>query len=101
MPPVRNPSPKQRFHESNDNLAKHHKLVDAPEYQRGIDYALLQFQADLAVRCGDASNAHIMGIKLSGVLEFLEVLKRLADPPYVPPEPRHRDHLPEFTKGTN
>jgi hypothetical protein len=98
--PTSNPSPKSRFLESNDNISKHKRMIESNEYQRGLDFSMLQYQADLALRCSDPNNAHVMGIKLSGVLEFLDVMKRLADSPQEWKSPTFKDHLPEFnTRG--
>lgn len=89
-------SPKSRFQQSQDNLKKHHALVDSNDYARGVDFALLEYQSQLALKCSNDAAAHGMGVKITGVLEYLEVFKRLADVNVVPTHTRIQDHLPEM-----
>lgn len=92
--PSVNPTPKARFQESNDNIAKHHKLVDSTEYQRAIDFSLLEYQKNLSMNASDPNAAMTMGVKISGVLEFLTVMKQLGDPPQVYDRRPPKDNLP-------
>jgi hypothetical protein len=95
-PPTKNPTPKARFQESQDNVTRHLKMVDSSEFQRGIDFALLEYQKILALQCTGANEAMSIGVKLCGTLEFIGVLKQLADPPVAQTTPRFQDHLPEM-----
>lgn len=67
--------------QSTTFLKAHHDLVDSESFGRGIDFALLQYQSQLNSRTVDAITASAAGFKLQGVLEFIAVLRNLADKP--------------------
>lgn len=74
-----NPSPKTRFHLSADNLKKHRDLVDSNEFQRGADFALLQYQAQLSLQPVEMAGAAANHFKMTGALEFLQAFRLLAE----------------------
>lgn len=88
QPPNLNPSPKTRFRESGDNISKHKALLEMREFDRAIDYAFMQYQADLAARCADANGAMAMGLKLCGAHEFVQTLRTLTEVAKVLPVPQ-------------
>lgn len=99
-----NPTPKQRFMSVANNIKKHHALVDSKEFELSVDFARLQYQADLADRCSNDQAVHWMGMKMLAVEEFLQVFRHLGDVVTIAQAPPARDHLPEFkdlttTKG--
>jgi hypothetical protein len=76
---MKNPTPKQRFQESNDNISKHLKLVDSHEYQRAIDFAMLEYVDSTLSSIRDQGTAMIAGIKLLGAHEFLREFRDLSE----------------------
>lgn len=81
--PVVNPSPKARFQESTDNVSRHRTLVDSKEFQRAIDFALLQFGLALATQPLSQEEFQIgaAGLKLRGVHDFISILRNLSETP--------------------
>lgn len=83
-----NPTPKFRFRESGDNISKHRALLEQREFDRAIDFALLQYQLEAASQVKDANGACALGYKILGVQEFVQTLKTLSEispmPPRVP-----------------
>lgn len=79
--PVTLLTPTQRFQMSSDNISKHRKLVDAPEFDRAIDFAVNQYSIQLSTNLTDTTSGMIAGFKLAGAQEFIAILKRLAEPP--------------------
>lgn len=81
-----NPRPKVRFQWSQDNVSKHRHLMESTDLQRGLDFALLEYQGQIANETTtDQGAAFAAAFKLKGALEFLNVLKYLAEPPIVLP----------------
>jgi hypothetical protein len=78
-PPSLNPSPKQRFRESADNISRHKSMLETREFERGIDFALMEYQAQLAIRVTDQYTAMSAGLKMQGALEFIQTLKTLTE----------------------
>jgi len=81
VPPVRpviNPSPKSRFMESADNISKHRAMVDRGEFQRALDYAMMQYVARISVNTETGTSASNM-FKICGAQEFAQELRLLAD----------------------
>ncbi len=78
-----NPSPKSRFQESKDNVQKHRDMLQTREFERAIDYALAEYQRIMAQGPMDSSpNLALAGhYKQMGAVEFVHVLKTLAEPP--------------------
>jgi hypothetical protein len=87
---VVNPLPKARFQTSPDNITKHRDLVDRNEFQRGCDFALLEYQAEL---CDKENNPTVVGLKIAGAQEFLKVFRLLSEKAQLKPIPRPNDNL--------
>lgn len=83
-PPVFNPSPKNRFRESGDNISKHRALLEMREFDRALDFAQLQYTLQASSRVTDANGALALGYKLLGVQEFISTLKTLSEQQIVP-----------------
>lgn len=79
-----NASPKTRFQESGQNLSKHRSLVESTEFQKALDVAMLQYNAELASKCTDANAAMRLGLCILGAQEFVAVLKNLGVTPVAP-----------------
>lgn len=79
-----NPSPKTRFQQSGNNVSEHRKLIDLPAFQRGVDMALLQYQATVAEQVRDGNSAASAGLRLLGVHEFLTTFRLLSEPAEIP-----------------
>lgn len=88
---IENPSPKQRFRESNENIARHRALVDSREFQRACDFALLEFQNKL---CHKETNPSVLGLKLVGAQEFLTCFRLISEAEIIRSIPRVDDNLP-------
>jgi hypothetical protein len=82
-----NPSPKARFHESKDNISKHRDLIASREFERAIDFALLEYQRYMAQGPMDSNvNQALAGhYKQMGAVEFVHILKTLAEEAPIPP----------------
>lgn len=78
---ISNAMPKARFAESGDNLRKHRDLVDSKEFQRGTDFAILEYATHLASSVSDANSALRAGFALAGAIDYVLTLKTLADVP--------------------
>jgi hypothetical protein len=82
-------TPKERFQFNAANIESHRRLVQTMEFQNILDYALLHYGHNL-VRSSDQSAA--THFKHVGAIEFVEVLKRLAEPSATA-KPTTRDNL--------
>lgn len=85
-------SPRSRFQSSGDNVKKHRDMIDLPEFQRGIDFALLEYQRSMAINMNPQSTTFTseniaMAQRLAGAQEFIHVLRELAEPAKVAPAP--------------
>lgn len=80
-------TPVQRFQTSPDNLSKHRKLVDSPEFQRALDFAMLDWSMEIAATVSDANSALRAGFALAGAVQFMDRLKTLAETPKPPSPP--------------
>lgn len=76
-----NPSPKARFLASKPYIEAHRALIDRPETQRALDYAMLEYQRVLCEQRGDGSVAAANFFKIAGASEFLHVFKNLSEVP--------------------
>lgn len=80
--PNLNPAPKFRFQESADNITKHRSMVEDRTFQRAIDFALMQYQLQVAREVLDNPQlASVAGYKNAGAVEFVNVLKNLSETP--------------------
>lgn len=74
--PIPNLTPKARFQLSGDSISKHRQMVDSREFERGLDFALLQYQADCCLR---ENNPTVLGLKIVGAQEFAKTLRLLSE----------------------
>lgn len=82
--PNLNPSPKERFLESRQNISDHRAMVETRTFQRAIDYSLLQYQIKLTEEI--SANPQMAGgqaWKLAGVTEFVAMLKTFSETPTI------------------
>lgn len=87
--PNLNPTPKHRFRESGDNISKHRALLEQREFDRAIDFTMLEYQLQASARVQDANGALALGYKILGIQEFVSMLKTLSE--IAPPPPRTAD----------
>lgn len=94
-----NPSPKERFHQSENNVKEHHDLLQSRVFQRAEEFALAHYQRIISRQLGESKNQQVDGMvngwKLVGVHEFLSELHNLAEKPTVTQSPglaRTLDH---------
>lgn len=94
LTPVKNPTPRNQFRESADNISKHRKLVDSPEFVRAVHFALLEYQAMMASQTKDGNSAVACGFRNQGAIEFVGVLRTLAESesPFPPIVDRNLNH---------
>lgn len=88
-----NPTPKVRYIADVQNVKAHRQMVDGDTFTHAIDVALLQYQAELHPRAVDFNNAAANSFRLAGALEFVHVLRTLADSIQVAPKTVDRDNL--------
>lgn len=93
--PITNKTPKVRFMETAANIHKHRALVDSEDFQRGVDFALLQYQLDLANQISDGNSAVGVGLRIKGAQEFLFTLRNLSEMPKIAGPVRVLDNLTE------
>lgn len=78
-----NPTPKKRFLDIKDADKAHHAILENPYFQRGEDYALLEYERKLAKHLGASTNPQVDGMivawKLTGAREFLSEFHTLAE----------------------
>jgi hypothetical protein len=79
--PTPNAAPKTRFMEVESNVSKHRDMLALREFERGTDFAMLQYQARLTSQASTADAGMINGLKLQGAAEYLLELKMLAEAP--------------------
>ena len=84
--PNANLSPRTRFQQSPDNIRKHRDMIEAHEFQRGTDFAMLDTAAFLASTIKDDESAKAAGHALRGAHEFLYRFKLLAEVPKAQPK---------------
>lgn len=87
---IDNPRPKARFQLSNENVAKHRDMVDNRAFERGADFAMLEYQAELAQK---ENNPTVLGLKLVGAQEFLQTFRLLSETAKLTPPIRANDNL--------
>lgn len=88
-----NPLPKTRYQSNATVIREHREMVDSMVFQRAVDMALLQYQAELCGRNGDMSAAAGSHFKATGALEFLHILKTLSESAPAVPRTVDRDNL--------
>lgn len=77
---IPNPTPKQKIQSDPEFIKSHRALLEIGQLELSLDRALLQMQRNLKDQMGpdEARAAHYM---MSGAIEFLDVFKKLAEPP--------------------
>lgn len=90
-----NPSPRARFQSVQGNITAHKALLENPYFDRGCDFAMLEYQRLLAEQVKDPNTAMSAGAKLQGALEFLQTLKTLAEAAPVMLARKDLDNLPD------
>lgn len=77
-----NPTPKAEFMENSKFVSMHREMMQQPMLGVSIQYALLQYQRDMAnVRALDGNAAAQSFFKLQGAIEFIDTLRKLAETP--------------------
>jgi len=84
--PITNPSPRIRFQESGDNISKHRDLVDNAAFQRGCDFAMLEYAKTMALESVDGNTAVATAMRLRGAHEFLQIFRNLSEKSQPPKE---------------
>jgi hypothetical protein len=75
-----NPGPKSRFLAYQPFVDAHLKLISLAEYQRAVDYALLQMLSDLTGGHTDGNTAAARYYELSGAVAFMNRMRNLGFP---------------------
>ena len=80
---------------SDQNVSKHRALVDSREFERGVDFALLEYQTQLMGGVTDGNHAAAVALKLRGVHEFLQIFRMLSEQVRIPRNLPPMDQLAE------
>lgn len=88
-----NPSPKARYLSDATVVRRHKELTQSGIFQHAVDMALLQFQVELSQQKVDGVGAAANHFKVTGALEFVNLLKGLAETPLRMPARKDRDNL--------
>jgi hypothetical protein len=79
-----NPTPKQEFMENSKFVSMHREMMQQPMMYVSIQYALLQYQREMAnVRAIDGNAAATSFFKIQGALEFVDLLRKLGETPEI------------------
>ena len=81
-PPVPNfaPTPKARYRMSGTRISEHRALLELPAFEKAIDAALAEYEAQIAQNTTQNPNlAATNGFKSAGVHEFLYTLRTLSE----------------------
>ena len=79
---VKNPTPKNRFQETANNVQRHRDMIASPEFERAADFAMLNYTSRLAASIsGDFNSMASMGLRMMGAKEFLQEMRLLAETP--------------------
>lgn len=90
--PAKYPTPREQFQSNKKMVEGHISMVWSDQFAASRDAALLEYQRNLSSQVGEGTGAASAGIKLRGVMEFIELFTRLADA--TPPLPkRTNDNL--------
>jgi hypothetical protein len=92
-----NPTAKQRFRESADNISRHKALLEMHEYERARDFSQLEYLQQVAQSIRDTNSALAAGYKLQAVFEYQNTFQRLHDQATVSPTMMN-DNLPSNTR---
>src|SRR5512143_438673 len=78
---VTNPSPKARFLDAPLHITKHRDMLQLPEFDRAITFALLEYQATLSKGPLDFNSCAAAHLRIQGAQEFIHILRNLAEAP--------------------
>jgi len=81
MTTIINPSPKTRFQENKTFVDQHKRLIERSDLQLSIDYAMLQYQAQLTEIVAGGNEAAAAHFRLMGAHEFVKIFRTLAHEP--------------------
>jgi hypothetical protein len=85
--PSINPTPKARYIQEASQV-KHRELVHSQAFQAASDFALLEYQRLVTEQIRDQGSAMAAGLKIQGAIEFMGILRTLAEePPRIVPLP--------------
>ncbi len=76
-----NPSPKQKFMSLKEWVEQHHAMIDGQQFERAMQYGLLEYQRRLCEQTTDMAGAAANHWKMVGASELMHVLRTLAEPP--------------------
>lgn len=80
-----NPTPKAEFLANPQFVKMHRDMMQQPMLTVSIQYAMLHYQRVMAeARSVDATAAATSFFKIQGALEFISLLKNLAEMPEIP-----------------
>lgn len=75
-----NPTPKQRLQAEKKLIEAHRALLDRPELELGIDYAILEYQRILTETAQENFNiAAANHFRMAGAMEFLRIFRGLGE----------------------
>lgn len=78
-PSFANLTPRDRFQQSGTRISDHRAMVGSPIFEWAADAALLEY-ANMVSRATTSTEAMGAGLKVQGAIEFLKILKTLAEP---------------------
>ena len=90
---ITNPSPKQRFMESAQSVSAHRDMIASRAFERGADFALMEYTTQLELKVSNMNDAASTGLKIQGALEFLQTLRMLGETPRLPAKVSLSDNL--------
>ena len=85
---VKNPTPKQQFLADSKGVTAHNNIMQMPQIQASLNMATLEYQRRLFMEVKDGNAAAAAALKVSGALEFVDVLIKLGTAPTAPEQPR-------------
>ena len=91
--PSYNISPKLRFQSSADNVSKHHKMIESPEFERACDFTIRHMAWLLSQEKTDFNGKAANQIKMDGIHEFLALFRNLGLQPQPLPTRVDSDNL--------
>lgn len=91
-----NPTPRQEFQANKQFVTLHRDMMQQPMLSISIQYAVLHYQRLMCDQRSVDGNSAAQGFyKIQGVLEFIDILKKLGEMPATPPtktDPHKIDH---------
>lgn len=71
-----NPTPKAKFLENQQHVKEHMDLIVRPDFQRAIDVALLQMQAEQVLRFNGQQYESVASFhRIEGAMQFVQTLR--------------------------